>query len=174
MGYKKAPIETPCKVNKIPKPLNSSLGGNKLKAVCLVAGSLPFGCMFIELSYIMNTIWHHTLFYYLFGFLFLCFIVLLITSAEVSVLLVYIILCKEDYRWWWTSLGVSGSSGLYFFGYAIIYYMSELEITRFSSTVMYFGYMFLGSLAYALMTGTIGFLATFTFIRTIYTQIHVD
>mmetsp|Transcript_37337 Transcript_37337/g.6687 ORF Transcript_37337/g.6687 Transcript_37337/m.6687 type:complete len:92 (+) Transcript_37337:76-351(+) len=91
-----------------------------------MAGSLPFGCMFIELSYVMKSMWHHSLFYYLFGFLFLCFIVLVVTSAEVSILMTYIQLCREDYRWWWLSFGVSGSSGMYMLAYAVLYYLTEL------------------------------------------------
>lgn len=94
IGFKKPPITLPCKVSRIPKPMNLMPGTSKFTTISLMAGSLPFGCMFIELSYIMNSLWHHTLFYYFFGFLFLCFMVLVITSAEVSILLTYILLCK--------------------------------------------------------------------------------
>jgi len=174
LGYKKPGLENPCRVNKIPKPLTENSMGSKFKGICLMAGSLPFGCMFIELSYVMKSLWHHTLFYYLFGFLLLCFIVLVVTSGQVSILMSYILLCREDYRWWWVSLGVSGCSGVYLFGYSVVYFLTELNLTRVSSLVLYFGYMFLGSCAFALVTGTIGFLATFTFIRTIYTLIKID
>ncbi|CAG9326160.1 unnamed protein product [Blepharisma stoltei] len=174
LGYRKPTIEVPCKINKIPKPLEMMPGTSKIKAICLMAGSLPFGCMFIELDYVMKSLWHHTLFYYLFGFLFLCFIVLVITSAEVSILMVYISLCREDYRWWWLSFSVAGSSGIYMFGYAVVYYLTQLSIDMFSSTVLYFGYMLLCSVAYSLVTGTIGFFATFIFTRTIYSLIKAE
>jgi len=174
IGYRKTAIENPCKVNKIPKPLSTLQSSFKINAICVMAGSLPFGCMFIELSYLMKSMWHHTLFYYLFGFLFLCFLVLLVSSAEVSILMTYILLCREDYRWWWLSFGVAGSSGVYFFGYSILYYLTELNFTRVSSVVLYFGYMLLGSMAFALITGTAGFLATFSFVRAIYSLIKVD
>ncbi|CAG9319570.1 unnamed protein product [Blepharisma stoltei] len=174
IGFRKNKIEHPCKINKIPKPIEIIPGSFKINAICLMAGSLPFGCMFIELSYVMKSLWHHTLFYYLFGFLFLCFIVLIITSAEVSILMTYIILCREDYRWWWASFSVAGSSGLYLFLYSIIYFMTDLTFSRFSSIVIYFGYMLLTSVAYALITGTIGFFATFIFIRSIYSNIKIS
>jgi len=103
MGYRKPTIQVPWKINKIPRPLSTMSGSCKISLIGLLAGSLPFGCMFIEISYIMKSLWHHTLFYYLFGFLLLCCIVLVITSAEVSILLVYLLLSKEDYRWWWLS-----------------------------------------------------------------------
>jgi transmembrane 9 superfamily protein 2/4 len=92
-----------------------------MTVICFLAGSLPFGCMFIELSYLMKSIWHHSMFYYLFGFLFLCVIVLIITSAEVSILMCYIMLSREDYRWWWYSVGIAGSSGFYLFLYSVVY-----------------------------------------------------
>jgi transmembrane 9 superfamily protein 2/4 len=50
IGYKKAAIAKSCKVNRIPKPLTQSPDEFKMKVICLMAGSLPFGCMFIELS----------------------------------------------------------------------------------------------------------------------------
>lgn len=170
LGYKKQPIDTPSRVTRIPKPIpiNQNI---VVYSVCLLAGSLPFGCMFIELNYIMNSMWYSNLFYYLFGFLLLCIIVLTITSAEVSILMTYIILCREDYRWWWLSFWVSGSSGGYLMVYSVFYYYLKLEITRFSSTVLYFGYMMLVSMAYTLVTGTIGFISTYLFVRKIYSMI---
>jgi transmembrane 9 superfamily protein 2/4 len=170
LGYKKRSFKNPCKTSKIPKPI--PLRNNKLVIlVCLLAGSLPFGCMFIELNYIMNSIWHISLFYYLFGFLLMCFVVLSLTSAEVSILMTYVVLCREDFRWWWVSFGVAGSSGFYMFLYSTAYFFVSLEITRFSSTILYFGYMTLVSLAYAFITGTIGFFSTYLFVRKIYSMI---
>jgi transmembrane 9 superfamily protein 2/4 len=168
------PFSYPCKSARIPKPLVTIPGQFKLRALSILAGSLPFGCMFIELNYVMQSLWHHSLFYYLFGFLLLCFLVLVITSAEVSILLTYLLLCKEDPRWWWWSFGVSANSGLYFFLYSCVYFFTELGVTRFSGIVLYFGYMLLGSVTYALITGCVGFWATFFFIRAIYSLIRVD
>ena len=170
LGHKKQSISIPNRITKIPKPIPS--GQNLIVyLVCLLSGSLPFGCMFIELNYIMNSMWYSNLFYYLFGFLFLSLVVLSITSAEVSILMTYIVLCREDYRWWWLSFWVSGSSGGYLFVYSLIYYFIKLDITRFSSSVLYFGYMGLISMAYTLVTGTIGFLCTYVFVRKIYSMI---
>ena len=168
------PFSYPCKSARIPKPLVTIPGQFKLRALSILAGSLPFGCMFIELNYVMQSLWHHSLFYYLFGFLLLCFLVLVITSAEVSILLTYLLLCKEDPRWWWWSFGVSANSGLYFFLYSCVYFFTELGVTRLSGIVLYFGYMLLGSVTYALITGCVGFWATFFFIRAIYSLIRVD
>jgi transmembrane 9 superfamily protein 2/4 len=166
-------IENPCKVNQIPRK-SFQVAPWKVHFVFFLAGSLPFGCMFIELNYVMKSMWHHSLFYYLFGFLYLCFFVLIVTSAEVSILMSYLLICMQDHRWWWISFEVAGASGVYFFIYSFVYYYAELNFSRASSFVFYFGYMFLASATYTLITGTIGFLATFAFMRTIYSMIKSD
>ena len=173
MGYKKPAILNPIKISRIPKPL-PNVSFKLIYILGIMTGALPFFSTFVELSYIMNSIWHHSQFYYLFGFLFLCFIVVCLVSGEVGILIVYILICREDYRWWWVSVIMPGTSGLYLFFYALIYYVKELNITRFSSTVLYFGYMMIGSGVFFLVTGTFGFIASFLFVRRIYSLIKLD
>jgi hypothetical protein len=60
----------------------------------LMGGILPFGAVFIELFFIMSSIWLHR-YYYLFGFLFIVFLILVITCAEISVVMVYFQLVAE-------------------------------------------------------------------------------
>ena len=173
VGFKQIKIENPCQVNQIPRKTFPAASW-KVHSVFLLAGSLPFGCMFIELNYVMKSMWHHSLFYYLFGFLYLCFVVLIVTSAEVSILMSYLLICMQDHRWWWISFEVAGASGVYFFIYSFGYYYAELNFSRASSFVFYFGYMFLASATYTIVTGTIGFVATYVFMRTIYSLIKSD
>jgi len=52
---------------------------------------------------------------------------------------------SEDYNWWWRSFLTSGSSALYLFGYAIVYFVTKLDITAVTSTALYFGYMLMAS-----------------------------
>ncbi len=47
-------------------------------------GILPFGAVFVELFFIVSSIWQHK-FYYMFGFLLLVFLIFCITCAEVAV-----------------------------------------------------------------------------------------
>ena len=49
----------------------------------LMGGILPFGAIFIELFFIMTSVWLQR-FYYVFGFLILVLSILLITCAETS------------------------------------------------------------------------------------------
>ena len=72
-------------------------------------------------------------FYYVFGFLLLVFIILIITCAEITIVMCYFQLCAEDYHWWWRAFLTSGSSAAYMFIYSIFYFFTKLEITKFVS-----------------------------------------
>jgi transmembrane 9 superfamily protein 2/4 len=45
----------------------------------------------------------------MFGFLALVFIILVVTCAEITIVLCYLHLCAEEYRWWWRAFLTSGA-----------------------------------------------------------------
>ena len=73
----------------------------------------------------VQAIWENQ-FYYLFGFLFLVFIILVIACSEVSIVMTYFQLCGEDYNWWWRSFFLSGSASYYVLAYSIIYFFTKV------------------------------------------------
>jgi len=173
LGFKKPAIELPVRTNQIPRQIPEQSVYTKPLPCILMGGILPFGCIFIQLFFILNSIWSHQI-YYMFGFLFLVFIILLITCSETTILLCYFHLCAEDYRWWWRSFLTSGFTGVYLFCYTIHYFMSKLSITGPTSTFLYFGYTAIMVILFTLLTGTIGFLACFYFVHKIYSAVKVD
>lgn len=172
-GYKQEPIEYPVRTNKIPRQIPEQPWYMRDLCAILVGGILPFGAIFIELFFILTSMWLHQ-FYYIFGFLALVFLILVITCAEIAVVLCYFQLCSEDYHWWWRAFFTSGSSALYLFTYGAYYYNTKLEVTNYVSGIMFFGYMFIVSFGFAVLTGTVGFFACFMFVRTIYASVKID
>ncbi|XP_042483364.1 transmembrane 9 superfamily member 7-like isoform X1 [Macadamia integrifolia] len=173
LGFKRQAIEDPVKTNKIPRQIPEQAWYMKPVLSILTGGILPFGAIFIELFFILTSIWLNQ-FYYIFGFLFIVFIILLITCAEITIVLCYFQLCSEDYHWWWRAYLTAGSSALYLFLYSVFYFFTKLEMTKLVSIIFYFGYMLLVSCAFFVLTGTIGFYACFWFVRKIYSSTKVD
>ena len=59
-----------------------------------LGGILPFGACFVELFFIMSSIWMDQ-YYYVFGFLLLVYVILGVTCAEITIVLNYFQLCSE-------------------------------------------------------------------------------
>jgi transmembrane 9 superfamily protein 2/4 len=111
VGFKGEPLSLPCRINAIPRAIPDQNWMSGSNITILIGGVLPFGAVFVELYFIVSSIWLHQ-FYYVFGFLALVVIILVITCAEISIVLCYFQLCNEHYHWWWRSFFVSGSSAM--------------------------------------------------------------
>ncbi|CDM37744.1 hypothetical protein CBS147339_6466 [Penicillium roqueforti] len=176
VGYVRAmPWEHPLKTNAIarqvpPQPwyLRTPLGP-------VVTGVVPFAVLFIELLFLFKNLWQDKSgYYYVFGFLSAVSTVLIVTVVEVTVIATYSQLCSENYHWWWQSFLTGGNSAFWIFAYCIWYYMFKLHITGFVSSLLFFSYSFLACAVYGLLTGTVGFLAAYAFVRRVYSAIKVD
>jgi len=172
-GYKRPVIEHPTRTNQIPRQIPEQPWYMSPVFCVLVGGILPFGAVFIELFFILSSIWLHQ-FYYVFGFLFVVFIILLITCAEITIVMCYFQLCSEDYHWWWRGYLTAGSSGLYLFCYSLVYLSTKMVVVRSISVVMYVSYMLIAAYTFFILTGTVGFGACFWFVRTIYGEVKVE
>lgn len=172
LGTRAEHIEFPVRTNQIPREIPPRKYPSWL--LVLGAGTLPFGTLFIELFFILSSLWLGR-FYYVFGFLLVVLLLLVVVCAEVSVVLTYMHLCVEDWRWWWKAFFASGSVALYVFLYSINYLVFDLRsLSGPVSAILYLGYSLIMALAIMLSTGTIGFLMSFSFIHYLFSSVKID
>ncbi|KAJ1565232.1 hypothetical protein HK096_003904, partial [Nowakowskiella sp. JEL0078] len=79
-----------------------------------------------------------------------------------------------DYNWAWRAFMTAGASGFYVFMYSILYYARRLTIDNFPSAVLYFGWSFVMSILFTILTGSVGYIACLYFVRKIFSSIKVD
>ncbi|TRX88213.1 hypothetical protein FHL15_010902 [Xylaria flabelliformis] len=173
LGFRAKALEPPVRTNQIPRQIPPSTTYLKPIPSMLLVGILPFGAIFVELYFIMSSIWFSKI-YYMFGFLFLCYGLMIITCAAVTVLMVYFLLCAENYHWQWRAFLAAGTSAAYIFANALIYLISKLALGGFTGTVLYIGYSALLSFLFFILTGSIGFFSSWWFVRKIYGSIKID
>ncbi|KAF2310501.1 hypothetical protein GH714_013096 [Hevea brasiliensis] len=168
-GAKAPHIEYPVRASQIPREIPAQKYPSWL--LVLGAGTLPFGTLFIELFFIMSSIWMGRV-YYVFGFLLIVFILLVVVCAEVSLVLTYMHLGVEDWKWWWKSFFASGSVAIYIFLYSINYLVFDLKsLSGPISATVYLGYSLLMAVAIMFATGTVGFLSSFWFVNYLFSSV---
>jgi transmembrane 9 superfamily member 2/4 len=172
-GYKQEAVEFPVNTSSIPRQIPDQSWLMRIPfTLAAIGGILPFDSCFVELYYILASVWLDV-YYYVFGFLFLVFVILMITCAEITVLLTYFQLCREDYHWWWRSFSNAGSTAIYVFLYSFVYF-KFLEADTPAAYVVYFGYMGLVSSGLFLMMGCVGVLTSLWFNKTLFASMNLS
>ncbi|KAI9858219.1 MAG: hypothetical protein M1824_004389 [Vezdaea acicularis] len=169
-GYERVGAwEHPTKTNIIPRQIPAPAWHSKGLQWVLLAGLIPFAVIFIELLFVFKSVWQDKSgYYYVFGFLAVVSVILVVTVIEVTIVSTHTQLCAENYHWWWRSFFVGGGSAIWVFLCCVWYYLTKLHIHGFVSSMLFFSYSFLACAVYGLLTGTIGFLTAYAFVRRIY------
>lgn len=165
----------PIRPNVIPRQIPEQRWFFKSVRRYLLAGLVPFMVIFVELMFVVKSLWvDKTTYYYAFGFTGIVSALLAVTVVEAALVSTYFLLCSENYHWWWHSFAIGSSSSIWVYAYLVYCYFAKLHISGFLSSTLFFVYGFLACAVYALLTGTIGFLAAYAFVRRIYGAIKVD
>jgi len=172
MASRKGPLPIPVRVNQIPRQIPPTVWYMRFWPSALMAGILPFGAGFIECYFLLSSLFGNKV-YYAAGFLFLTFTVVGLTTATVTVLMCYFHLCQEDYRWHERAFVTGGASAFWLVAYGLLY-ATRLSLHGFTSIALYLGYLMLLALLDFLMTGSIGYIATFFFVKKIYSRVRID
>lgn len=172
-GFRKSAYEHPVRTNQIPRQIPPQSWFLRVPMSLLVSGALPFGALFIELYFVLNAIWLKE-FYYLFGFLFLVFLIVVVCVGIVSIVMTYFQLCAESWNWWWRSFIHGGGVAVYVFLYCCFYFFNKLDISEFIPTLIFFVYSLMMSFTVFLLCGTIGFYFSYVFVNKIYSAVKID
>jgi transmembrane 9 superfamily protein 2/4 len=135
-----------------------------------------FGSVYIELKSTMAAIWLHH-YYSAIESLWVVFLILTATCAEVAVVMTYLQLRWEDHRWWWKSFWTCAFAGGYLLLYALSFLSSRLDflgVLPVVVLVVYLTYMSMIFICLGLFCGSVGVLASFWFNRTIYGALKGD
>ncbi|KAF4465692.1 endosomal EMP70 [Fusarium albosuccineum] len=173
LGFRAPQFEPPVRTNQIPRQIPPVSTYLKPIPSMLIVGLLPFGAIFVELYFIMSSIWFSRI-YYMFGFLFLCYGLMIVVCAAVTILMVYFLLCSEDYNWQWRSFLAAGMSGGYIFLNCLLYLVTKVKLGGLAGIVLYIGYSALISFLFFILAGSIGYFASWWFVRKIYSSIKID
>ncbi|KAF8161119.1 hypothetical protein B0H34DRAFT_795956 [Crassisporium funariophilum] len=171
-GSKHATIHNPVRVNRIPRQIPPGPKYLKPWVAALLSGILPFGAAFVELYFVLSSLFASRA-YYAFGFLALTAGVVALTTATVSILFTYFMLCAEEYRWHWRSFLIGGGSAFWVLAYGLFYWASRLQLDSLSSVACFVHTVPVlpGS---DILTGTIGFIASYWAVRKLYSAIRID
>jgi transmembrane 9 superfamily protein 3 len=177
LGDKGAVHPFPCRVNAIPRPIPGSQDvpwyGRPLFLVPL-SGLLPFGSIFIELYYVLTSLWNYK-FYHVYGFMLGVYTILMIVTAMTSVISVYFCLNSgENYLWHWVSFYSGASTAVYVFLYGVYYFCFKTSMYGLLQTSFYFGYTALIAAGLGTLCGTLGHFAAERFVRMIFQNVKVD
>eukprot|EP01064_Diplonema_japonicum_P021034 TRINITY_DN30582_c0_g1_i1.p1 TRINITY_DN30582_c0_g1~~TRINITY_DN30582_c0_g1_i1.p1 ORF type:complete len:640 (+),score=167.78 TRINITY_DN30582_c0_g1_i1:51-1970(+) len=171
---RKGPIPgVPVKVNPVARAIPPQRWYLDTWFLLVVPGLVPFGAAFIELRFILSSMWQGMV-YYVFGFLSLTALTVLVVSIEVTVVVVYFLLVFEDHRWWWKAFVIPGGMGIHFFLYSLYYAQTQLRIHNPLSQLIFVEIMLTFSTAIYIAIGTVGIVSGYLFVRIIYGSIKVE
>ncbi|KAG5509625.1 hypothetical protein JKF63_06330 [Porcisia hertigi] len=154
----------------VPRPPRKFLAPRYL---LLFSGVFPFITMFIELTFVFNSIWTSKVFY-LYGFLIATTLLYVAVTASVSVVATFVLLSTENHYWKWMSMGFGASCTVYFFAYAVFFYFFRTSMHGLFMFVVYYSYCLAFGLFLALIGGSVGYFAASYFVRLIYAQAKHD
>eukprot|EP00567_Pseudictyota_dubia_P014217 CAMPEP_0197439280 /NCGR_PEP_ID=MMETSP1175-20131217/6059_1 /TAXON_ID=1003142 /ORGANISM="Triceratium dubium, Strain CCMP147" /LENGTH=785 /DNA_ID=CAMNT_0042969161 /DNA_START=36 /DNA_END=2393 /DNA_ORIENTATION=+ len=132
----------------------------------LIGGILSFGFLYVELFFIMTSLWMYQT-YYSFGYLFLVLSIQTVKCAEVSILFDYYRLCSKECHSWWWQFSCGGAISFWIF-ISSFFNFARLGPSGLYVYLVYFSFMFWVSLSVYLMMGFVGLIASIYFNRIIF------
>jgi len=163
----------PCRVHYLKRPIPTK-HWMFTPIMTATAGIVPFGCLFIEMYFILSAVWSHNKVYYVYGFMLAVLLLLCLVLVCVSITCTYVLLNAEDYRWQWQSFLCCSATAGYIFLYTIHYYFSSTQMSGFLQTIYYFGTSINFCIFLGLFCGSLGYIGASRFVFLIYSNIKAE
>jgi hypothetical protein len=167
------PFTSPCRTKRVPRALPLIPWYKGALAQFFIAGFLPFSAIYVELYYVMISLWG-TIMYTPYPILALVFIVLILVTCCITIAMTYLQISQEDHYWWWRAILSGGSTSFFILAYSVFFYNVESSMEGFLQMSFYAGYTILTCYAFFLMLSTVGFISSLLFLKQIYSVIRID
>eukprot|EP00850_Spirogloea_muscicola_P007327 SM000036S13371 [mRNA] locus=s36:854453:857500:- [translate_table: standard] len=154
----------PCHTINYPRETSTLPWYRQAVPQMVMAGLVPFIGVFVELYYLFASLWGHKM-YTVYSILFVVFIMLLMVTALISIAVTNFQLANENHEWCWRSVLCGGSTGIYIYGYCFYYYYARSDMQGFMQISFFFGYMACLCYGVFLMLASVGYCASFLFVR---------
>ena len=163
----------PCRTNTLARPLPDELPFYATWKLSLISGLFPFGSIFIELYYVLTSIWNYK-YYHVYFFMLAVGLILLTVTAMTSVLSTYLLLQHENHYWQWHAFFGGASTGLYIYLYSTYYFLFKTSMYGLLQTSYYFCYTAIISVTFGMMCGAVAFFSASLFVKTIFRNVKYD
>jgi transmembrane 9 superfamily protein 2/4 len=146
---------------------------------CALAGLLPFCTCFVQALYLLSRVvlghqWAH-----MWGLAALVAAVTALAAAEAAVVVVYVGLAGEDYRWWWPAFWAPASCGAYLLVALVALLWGQmggmvLGSSGAAGAVVLAGHVLMAAAGVGLAAGAVGFCASLWFVQRLYEAAKAD
>jgi transmembrane 9 superfamily protein 2/4 len=168
-GYKMARIKTPTKISRVPREVPEGLPWFlNFNLMSVISGVVPVLVIAFEIYQIIGCIRGSSFIYLVYWSFYVGFLVFIVVVAEISIMQTYLLICYEEYRWWWRCWLLGASTGFFAMLMLVNYFLLALKATQFTTIIVYGVFCAIFSISLSLISGSIALLASLTFNLTIF------
>ncbi|OHT12818.1 hypothetical protein TRFO_17169 [Tritrichomonas foetus] len=145
----------------------------KTTFLCLIVGLLCCCTVLIEFFYILTAIWQFK-YFYLWIYIVTSITCMCFVSGLSTIIIIYIILQNEDYRWQWPAFLGPASCGLYLYIYSIYFLLVKTSIRGIFEVIYFMTNNLLLVSVISIACGGTGYLVSTIFVYKIYSNLKYD
>lgn len=173
IGFSKQEISVPCKYSLVGRGIINLPSWLNIHVTSLVGGVLPFGTILYEIGTLVQNFWGGNV-DFLFPLVMLVIVLMLITCAQVGIVVTFINLIHGNYKWWWSAFMSTASLGLYTMVYTTTVFCVVVGPKNFNHLLLFLCSTVLVSGMVALACGSISFVASFLFVKYLYSNVKAN